>query len=36
MMFGAVGYMLMFGTSWHGLFGWDPSLMMFEVLMTGA
>jgi Amt family ammonium transporter len=32
MMFGAVGYMLMFGTSWHGLFGWDPSLMMFDSL----
>jgi len=32
MVFGAVGYMLMFGTSWNGLIGWDPSLFMFDSL----
>lgn len=32
MVFGAVGFMLMFGASVNGLFGWQPSLLMFNSL----
>ena len=32
MVFGAVGFMLMFGTSQWGLFGWDAELLMFDNL----
>lgn len=30
LVFGAVGYMLMFGKSTHGYFGWDGELFMFD------
>ncbi len=30
LVFGAVGYMLMFGKSPHGYFGWDSELFMFD------
>ena len=36
MMFGAVGFMLMFGTSVGGLFGWDSSMLMFDSLSDWA
>lgn len=32
MMFGAIGFMLMFGASSTGWFGWDKSLLMFDHL----
>ncbi|MGH1349302.1 MAG: ammonium transporter [Methyloligellaceae bacterium] len=30
LVFGAVGFMLMFGKSTHGYFGWDADLFMFD------
>ncbi len=30
LVFGAVGFMLMFGKSTHGYFGWDTDLFMFD------
>lgn len=36
LVFGAVGFMLMFGTSVGGLFGWDTNMLMFDSLNDWA
>jgi Amt family ammonium transporter len=36
LVFGAVGFMLMFGTSVGGLFGWDPNMLMLNTLNEWA